>query len=225
MPGAPVNEPAGPTTSTKPTTTSTTTSTTASSTVAVARGVDHERAARAVRELIEAIGEDPDREGLVDTPARVARMWAEMLSGHFTDPDEHLSRTFEIEHDEMVMVRDIEFSSMCEHHMLPFSGRAHIAYLPGTTGRFTGLSKLARLVEGYARRLQVQERLTSQLADAMVDMLDPAGVLVVVEAEHSCMALRGIRKLGSLTVTTAVRGIYRTDPAARAEVMGFVSGR
>lgn len=188
------------------------------------RIVDHERAERAVRDLLEAIGEDPTREGLLDTPARVARMWAEVLSGTNNDPDHHLSRTFEIEHDEMVLVRDIPFTSVCEHHMLPFSGTAHIAYLPGTTGRFTGLSKLARLVEGYSRRLQVQERLTSQLADAMQSMLDPVGVLVVVEAEHSCMSIRGVRKPGTKTVTTAVRGIYRTDSSARAEVMAFIQG-
>jgi len=188
------------------------------------RVIDHDRAERAVRELLEAIGEDPNREGLRDTPGRVARMWAEVLVGTNNDPDHHLSRTFEIEHDEMVLVRDIPFNSMCEHHMLPFSGTAHIAYLPGSTGRFTGLSKLARLVEGYSRRLQVQERLTSQLADAMQSMLDPVGVLVVVEAEHSCMSLRGVRKPGSKTVTTAVRGIYRTDSAARAEVMAFIRG-
>ena len=189
------------------------------------RVVDHERAERAVRELLEAIGEDPTREGLLDTPGRVARMWVEVLDGTNNDPDHHLSRTFEIEHDEMVLVRDIPFTSVCEHHMLPFTGTAHIAYLPGTTGRFTGLSKLARLVEGYARRLQVQERLTSQLADAMQNMLDPVGVLVVVEAEHSCMSIRGVRKPGAKTVTTAVRGIYRTDGAARGEVMAFIQGR
>ncbi len=189
------------------------------------RVVDHERAERAVRELLEAIGEDPTREGLLDTPGRVARMWVEVLDGTNNDPDHHLSRTFEIEHDEMVLVRDIPFTSVCEHHMLPFTGTAHIAYLPGTTGRFTGLSKLARLVEGYARRLQVQERLTSQLADAMQNMLDPVGVLVVVEAEHSCMSIRGVRKPGAKTVTTAVRGIYRTDGAARADVMAFIQGR
>ena len=188
------------------------------------RVVDQARAEHAVRELLLAIGEDPDREGLHDTPARVARMWTEVLVGTNNDPDHHLSRTFEIEHDEMVLVRDIPFNSMCEHHMLPFSGSAHIAYLPGSTGRFTGLSKLARLVEGYSRRLQVQERLTSQLADAMQSMLDPVGVLVVVEAEHSCMSLRGVRKPGTKTVTTAVRGIYRTDSAARAEVMAFIRG-
>ena len=189
------------------------------------RTVDHDRAVRAVQELLAAIGEDPTRDGLLDTPARVARMWAKVLGGTNDDPDHHLSRTFEIEHDEMVLVRDIPFTSVCEHHMLPFSGTAHIAYLPGTTGRFTGLSKLARLVEGYARRLQVQERLTSQLADAMQSMLEPVGVLVVVEAEHSCMSIRGVRKPGTKTVTTAVRGIYRTDAAARSEVMAFIQGR
>lgn len=189
------------------------------------RTIDHDRAVRAVQELLAAIGEDPHRDGLLDTPARVARMWAEVLGGTNDDPDHHLSRTFEIEHDEMVLVRDIPFTSVCEHHMLPFSGTAHIAYLPGTTGHFTGLSKLARLVEGYARRLQVQERLTSQLADAMQSMLEPVGVLVVVEAEHSCMSIRGVRKPGTKTVTTAVRGIYRTDAAARSEVMAFIQGR
>lgn len=192
--------------------------------LAAPRAFDPARAEAAVRELLLAIGEDPDREGLNETPARVARMWREVLSGTAEDPDRHLTRTFEIEHDEMVLVRDIPFTAVCEHHMLPFTGMAHIAYLPGTTGRFTGLSKLARLVEGYSRRLQVQERLTSQLADAMQQMLDPAGVLVVVEAEHSCMSIRGVRKPGAKTVTTAVRGIYRTDSSARAEVMAFIQG-
>ena len=191
----------------------------------VVREVDQERAERAIRELLEAIGEDPSRDGLLDTPSRVARMWTEVLSGTNNDPDHHLSKTFDIEHDEMVLVRDIPFDSMCEHHMLPFTGTAHIAYLPGTTGRFTGLSKLARLVEGYSRRLQVQERLTSQIADAMQNMLDPVGVLVVVEAEHTCMSLRGVRKPGTKTVTTAARGIYRTDAQSRAEVMAFIQGR
>ncbi|MEY3822189.1 MAG: cyclohydrolase FolE [Actinomycetota bacterium] len=191
------------------------------------RNVDHARAERAVRELLEAIGEDPDpsRDGLLETPGRVARMWAEVLSGTNNDPDHHLSKTFDIEHDEMVLVRDIPFTSVCEHHMLPFNGTAHIAYLPGSTGRFTGLSKLARLVEGYSRRLQVQERLTSQVADAMQSMLEPVGVLVVIEAEHSCMSIRGVRKPGTKTVTTAARGIYRTDSSARAEVMAFIQGR
>jgi GTP cyclohydrolase IA len=187
--------------------------------------IDNARAEAAMRELLLAVGENPDRDGLLDTPARVARMWGEVLSGYAEDPADHLGKTFDIEHDEMVLVRDIPFTSLCEHHMLPFHGHAHVAYLPGTTGRFTGLSKIARLVDGYAKRLQVQERLTSQIADAMVDRLDPVGVLVVLEAEHSCMSMRGIKKAGSKTVTTAVRGIYRTDPAARSEVMAFVSGR
>ncbi len=184
--------------------------------------IDLPRAEAAVRELLLAIGEDPDRDGLANTPSRVARMWAELLAGAHEQPESHLGTTFEIEHDEMVLVRDIPFTSLCEHHMLPFTGTAHIAYLPGTMGRFTGLSKLARLVEGFSRRLQVQERLTSQLADAMESMLTPAGVLVVVEAEHSCMSIRGVRKAGSRTVTSSARGIYRTDTAARAEVMAFI---
>jgi GTP cyclohydrolase IA len=183
---------------------------------------DLQRAEAAVRELLLAVGEDPDRDGLLNTPSRVARMWGELLSGSLEQPEQHLATTFEIEHDEMVLVRDIPFTSLCEHHMLPFMGTAHIAYLPGTLGRFTGLSKLARLVEGYSRRLQVQERLTSQIADAMESMLTPAGVLVVVEAEHTCMSIRGVRKPGSRTVTSSARGIYRTDTAARAEVMAFI---
>lgn len=184
--------------------------------------IDLQRAEAAIRELLLAVGEDPDRDGLLNTPSRVARMWSELLSGSYEQPDQHLAITFEIEHDEMVLVRDIGFTSLCEHHMLPFTGTAHIAYLPGTLGRFTGLSKLARLVEGYSRRLQVQERLTSQIADAMESMLTPAGVLVVVEAEHTCMSIRGVRKPGSRTVTSSARGIYRTDAAARAEVMAFI---
>lgn len=183
---------------------------------------DHARAEAAVRELLAAIGEDVNREGIVETPARVARMWAEVIQGSNEDPEQHLTKTFEIEHDEMVLVRDIPFTAMCEHHLLPFTGVAHVAYLPGTTGRFTGLSKVARLVEGFARRLQVQERMTSQIADAMQNMLEPVGVLVVLEAEHSCMSIRGVRKPGSKTVTTSVRGIYRTDSSARAEVMSFI---
>lgn len=183
---------------------------------------DHARAEKAVRELLDAIGEDVTREGIIETPARVARMWAEVIQGANEDPEQHLTKTFEIEHDEMVLVRDIPFTAMCEHHLLPFTGIAHVAYLPGTTGRFTGLSKVARLVEGFARRLQVQERMTSQIADAMQQMLDPVGVLVVLEAEHTCMSIRGVRKPGSKTVTTSVRGIYRTDSSARAEVMSFI---
>ena len=190
----------------------------------VVREVDQERAERAIRELLEAIGEDPSRDGLLDTPARVARMWTEVLSGTNNDPDHHLSKTFDIEHDEMVLVRDIPFDSMCEHHMLPFTGTAHIAYLPGTTGRFTGLSKLARLVEGYSRRLQVQERLTSQIADAMVEILDAAGVIVIIECEHLCMSMRGVRKSEARTVTSAVRGILR-DAATRAEAISLITNR
>jgi GTP cyclohydrolase I len=195
---------------------------TVSRTESIRKPFDQQRAEKAVRELLDAIGEDVTREGIIETPARVARMWAEVLQGASEDPEQHLTKTFEIEHDEMVLVRDIPFTAMCEHHLLPFTGVAHVAYLPGTTGRFTGLSKVARLVEGYARRLQVQERMTSQIADAMQQMLEPVGVLVVVEAEHSCMSIRGIRKPGSKTVTTSVRGIYRTDSSARAEVMSFI---
>lgn len=184
--------------------------------------VDVPRMERAVRELLAAVGEDPTRDGLLDTPSRVARMWSEMLAGYRENPAAHLGKTFDISHGELVLVKDIAFSSMCEHHMLPFSGHAHVAYLPGADGRVTGLSKLARLVEGFARRLQVQERMTGQIADALEAMLGPVGVLVVVEAEHSCMGLRGVRKSGSSTVTTAARGLYRTDACARAEVLGFV---
>ena len=186
------------------------------------RSVDTERAKAAVRELLAAIGEDPDREGLLDTPFRVAKMWAEVLAGNVVDPRTHLHKMFEIDHDEIVLVRDIDFVSMCEHHLLPFVGRAHVAYLPGIAGEFTGLSKLARLVDGYARRLQVQERMTSQIADALVDTLAPAGVLVMVEAEHQCMAIRGVKKPGTSTITMAVRGIYREDAQARSEVMALV---
>jgi GTP cyclohydrolase I len=184
--------------------------------------VDAGRIERAVQELLIAVGEDPCRDGLRDTPSRVARMWSEMLAGYRENPAAHLATTFDIGHGEFVLVKDIAFSSMCEHHMLPFSGHAHVAYLPGADGRVTGLSKLARLVEGFARRLQVQERMTGQIADALHAMLEPVGVLVVVEAEHSCMGLRGVRKSGSSTVTTAARGIYRSDACARAEIMGFL---
>ena len=184
--------------------------------------VDLARIERAVREILTAVVEDPTRDGLIDTPGRVARMWSEMLAGYRENPAAHLARTFDIGHGELVLVKDIGFSSMCEHHMLPFDGHAHVAYLPGADGRVTGLSKLARLVEGFARRLQVQERMTAQIADAMAAMLQPAGVMVVVEAAHSCMALRGIRKSGTATVTTAARGLYQADACARAEVLGFL---
>lgn len=184
--------------------------------------MDMRRLEAAVRELIAAVGEDPRRDGLLETPARVARMWSEMLAGYRENPATHLGKAFDIGPGEMVLVRDIEFASMCEHHMLPFSGRAHVAYRPGGEGRVAGLSKLARVVEGFARRLQVQERLTDQVADAVYAMLNPAGVFVMIDAEHSCMSLRGIRKAGASTITTASRGVYRTDPAARAELLGLL---
>jgi GTP cyclohydrolase I len=184
--------------------------------------VDLPRIAAAVREILEAIGEDPDRDGLVETPNRVARMYAETCAGLHEDPAHHLRITFDAGHDEMIMVRDIPLYSLCEHHLVPFWGTAHVAYIPNDDGRVTGLSKLARLVDGFARRPQVQERLTTQVADAVEATLDPRGVLVVVEAEHLCMAMRGIRKPGSSTVTSAVRGLFRTDDAARAEAMRFV---
>jgi GTP cyclohydrolase I len=183
---------------------------------------DLARIAAAVRELLAAVGEDPDREGLRRTPERVARMYAEIFSGVGKDPAEHLSVTFEAEHDELVLLRDIQLYSVCEHHLLPWVGRAHVAYIPGEDGRVTGLSKLARLVEGYARRPQVQERLTSQVADTLMRALEPRGALVVIEAEHLCMSMRGVRKPGTITVTSAVRGHFLTSAAARAEVLGFI---
>ncbi len=186
--------------------------------------VDAQRVERAVTELLEAIGEDPDRDGLQRTPARVAHMYAELFEGA-EDPARHLAVTFAADHDEMVMVRDIPFASLCEHHLIPFMGRAHVAYIPADDGRITGLSKLARLVDGYARRLQVQERMTSQIANAVEAALAPKGVLVVVEAEHLCMSMRGVKKPGTLTVTSSVRGLFRTDSATRAEAMQFVHGR
>jgi GTP cyclohydrolase I len=185
-------------------------------------GVDRERVAAAVREILVAIGENPDRDGLRQTPARVADMYAEILSGLYEDPTSHLTTTFEAEHDEMVMVKDIPLYSICEHHLVPFHGRAHVAYIPGADGRITGLSKLARLVEGYARRPQVQERLTAQIADALVDKLAPRGAFVVIEAEHLCMSMRGVRKPGSLTVTSAVRGLFKDSAATRAEAMSVL---
>lgn len=186
--------------------------------------VDHQRAVAAVRELLAAVGEDPERDGLLETPARVARSWAEMLAGHGADPAELLAKTFDIEHDEMVLVKDIRFVSLCEHHLLPFTGVAHIGYIPSPRRGVTGLSKLARLVELFARRLQVQERLTSQIAEALVEHLEAHGVIVVVEAEHTCMTMRGVKKPGSMTVTSAVRGQLR-DPATRAEAMSLILGR
>jgi GTP cyclohydrolase I len=177
--------------------------------------MDLPRIEAAVREILAAVGEDPEREGLRATPARVARMYAE-------DPGQHLVPTFEADHDELVLVRDIAVYSVCEHHLLPWSGTAHVAYIPNEDGRVTGLSKLVRLVEGYAKRPQVQERLTSQVADTLVRVLGARGVLVVVEAEHLCMSMRGVKKPGAVTVTSAVRGHFLTSAAARAEVLGLI---
>ena len=186
---------------------------------------DHPRAEAAVRELLIAIGEDPDREGLHETPARVARAYAELTAGLRMAPEDVLTTTFDIGHDEMVLVRDIELWSMCEHHLVPFTGVAHVGYIPAETGKITGLSKLARLVDVYAKRPQVQERLTTQVADAMMDILDARGVIVVIEAEHLCMTMRGVRKPGSKTVTSAVRGSMHRA-ATRAEAMSLImSGR
>jgi GTP cyclohydrolase IA len=190
---------------------------------ALAPEVDLHRIEAAVREILQAVGEDPDRDGLLETPARVARMYAEIFAGLHDSPDRHLKTTFEAEHDEMVMVRDIPIYSACEHHLIPFIGKAHIAYIPGNDGRITGLSKLARLADVYARRPQVQERLTVQIADALVRILEPRGALVVIEAEHLCMSMRGVRKPGSSTVTSAVRGLFKTSQATRFEAMRLIS--
>ncbi len=187
--------------------------------------VDHPRVQALVRELLEAIGEDPNRAGLVETPRRVADMYVELFEGNDVDPGEHLRVTFEAGHDEMVMVRDIAFTSLCEHHLVPFVGFAHVAYLPGPEGKITGLSKLARLVEGYARRLQVQERMTTEIVEAMERELRPRGSIVVIEAEHFCMSMRGVKKAGTTTVTSAVRGSFRTDAASRAEALQFIHQR
>ena len=185
--------------------------------------IDQDRIERAVREILLAIGEDPDRDGLSQTPARVARSYVEIFAGMRQEPAEVLKTTFEIGHDELILVRDIEVYSTCEHHLVPFHGVAHLGYIPNHDGRVTGLSKLARLVDVYSRRPQVQERMTSQIADAMVEYLKPTGVLVVVECEHLCMSMRGVRRPGSRTITSAVRGQLR-DPATRAEAMGLVLG-
>ncbi|MGQ0576450.1 MAG: GTP cyclohydrolase I FolE [Pseudonocardia sp.] len=187
--------------------------------------LDRPRAEAAVRELLLACGEDPDREGLRDTPARVARAYEEIFAGLYTDPDSVLDRTFDEQHQELILVRDIPIFSSCEHHLVPFHGMAHVGYIPGEDGRVTGLSKLARLVDLYARRPQVQERLTGQVADAMVRKLDPSGVIVVVEAEHLCMGMRGIKKPGSRTLTSAVRGQFATSPSSRAEAFALIRGR
>ena len=189
-----------------------------------AQPFDHARVEAAVRELLVAIGEDPSREGLRDTPARFARAYEEMFRGLRQDPAEILTTTFELGHDELVLVKDIEVASTCEHHLVPFYGYAHVGYIPGTEGRITGLSKLARLVDVYAKRPQVQERLTTQVADSLTRLLQPAGVIVVVEAEHLCMTMRGVRKPGAKTLTSAVRGQLR-NPATRAEAMSLILGR
>ncbi len=189
---------------------------------AVEEFVDLPRIERAVREILLAIGEDPDRDGLKRTPGRVARAYAELYAGLRVDAEHVLTTSFEADHEEMVLVRDIDVMSSCEHHLLPFHGVAHVGYIPGTDGRITGLSKLARLVEVYARRPQVQERLTAQIADTLMKALDPRGVIVVIECEHMCMAMRGIQKPGACTVTSAVRGLLQVDPKSRAEAMSLI---
>ena len=186
---------------------------------------DRRRAEAAIRELLIAVGEDPDREGLRDTPARVARAYAEMFTGLHVDPDAVLETTFDESHRELVLVRDIPMYSTCEHHLVSFRGVAHVGYIPGPAGRVTGLSKLARVVDLYAKRPQVQERLTRQVADALMRKIDAAGVIVVIEAEHLCMAMRGIRKRGASTTTSAVRGLLQTNPASRAEALGLILRR
>ncbi|MDX6204663.1 MAG: cyclohydrolase [Frankiales bacterium] len=188
-------------------------------------GFDAARVERAVRELLLAIGEDPARPGLLQTPARVAGAYEEMFAGLGSDPGEVLAQTFDECHDELVLVKDIAVYSVCEHHLLPFHGVAHVGYIPNESGHITGLSKLARLVDVFARRPQVQERLTSQVADALNERLSPRGVIVVVEAEHLCMSMRGVRKPGSRTVTSAVRGAFRDSPSTRAEAMSLILGR
>ncbi len=186
---------------------------------------DEGRVAAAVRELLAAVGEDPDREGLQETPARVARAYKEAFAGLGVDPKSVLTTVFDEAHDELVLVKNIELYSMCEHHLVPFHGVAHVGYVPGKSGQITGLSKLARVVDICSKRPQVQERLTSQVADAITEALQPRGVVVVIECEHLCMSMRGVRKPGATTVTSAVRGIFRENPATRAEVMSLIIGR
>ncbi|MFE7573224.1 GTP cyclohydrolase I FolE [Streptomyces sp. NPDC057521] len=185
---------------------------------------DEKRAEAAVRELLLAVGEDPDREGLKETPGRVARAYKEIFAGLYQQPEDVLTTTFDLGHDEMVLVKDIEVFSTCEHHLVPFRGVAHVGYIPATSGKITGLSKLARLVDVYARRPQVQERLTTQVAESLMEILEPRGVIVVIECEHMCMSMRGIRKPGAKTLTSAVRGQLR-DPATRAEAMSLIMAR
>jgi GTP cyclohydrolase I len=186
--------------------------------------VDVPRAEAAIRELLIAIGEDPERDGLRDTPRRVAKAYSELLAGMDQDPRDVLTATFDVGHEELILVKDIEVWSMCEHHLVPFVGMAHVGYIPTEGGHITGLSKIARLVDVYARRPQVQERLTTQIADALVEVLEPRGVIVVIDAEHLCMSMRGVRKGGAKTITSAVRGQLR-DPATRAEAMGLITAR
>jgi GTP cyclohydrolase I len=186
---------------------------------------DAARVEAAVRELLAAVGEDPDREGLKRTPERVARAYAEQFAGLYLEPADVLEATFDEGHEEIVLVKDIEMYSTCEHHLTPFHGAAHVGYIPSEDGRITGISKLARLVDLYAKRPQVQERLTTQIADALMARLEPRGVIVVVEAEHLCMSMRGIRKPGARTVTSAVRGLFQTSPSTRAEAMSLILGR
>lgn len=190
--------------------------------VATGRTFDQPRAEAAVRELLIAVGEDPDRAGLVDTPARVARAYREIFGGLYTEPDSVLNTTFDEGHQEMVLVRDIPMFSTCEHHLVSFHGVAHVGYIPGSSGKVTGLSKLARVVDLYAKRPQVQERLTSQIADAVMRKLDPRGAIVVIEAEHLCMAMRGIRKPGASTTTSAVRGLFQSSAASRSEALDLI---
>jgi GTP cyclohydrolase I len=191
----------------------------------VGGGVDIPRAEAAVRELLFAVGEDPDRPGLRDTPSRVARAYNEMFAGLYVDPENVLQTVFDEDHEELVIVKDIALFSTCEHHLVPFHGAAHVGYIPNTAGKITGLSKLARLVDLYARRPQVQERLTSQIADALVRRLEPRGAIVVIDAEHLCISMRGVRKPGSRTVTSAVRGSLRKNATTRAEAMSLILGR
>ncbi|MCC7351049.1 MAG: GTP cyclohydrolase I FolE [Phycisphaerales bacterium] len=184
--------------------------------------VDKPRIERAIREILLAVGENPDREGLVKTPNRIARTYAELMAGLHDDPRRHLKTVFTERYDEVVLLRDIQFHSMCEHHLLPFTGRAHVAYLPD--GKVVGLSKLARLVEGYARRPQLQERLTTQIADALMEELNPIGAACIIEAVHTCMTIRGIKKHGSTMVTSALRGIFQENPSSRSEILSLMYG-
>ena len=186
--------------------------------------MDREKIEAGVRLILEGVGEDPAREGLSETPRRVAEMYEEIFAGIAEDAGAHLCATFDEGHQEMVLVRDIPLYSVCEHHLLPFVGRAHVAYIPGSSGRICGLSKLARVVDVFAKRPQVQERLTSQIADTIVEYLDPQGVIVVIEAEHLCMSMRGVQKPGAITTTSAVRGIFRKNAATRAEAMSLIKG-